>query len=320
MPISVEASASNGRTVDAMMKSTSDGELPSLFAGTLGGSKSRPVSEFGDFISQLRRRDPERAARFGQAVIDKLPAQARARLAQIMEQAKPAKPTPQNDAVGGSREETTTNPVGVTSGGSNSGPDDVFQQFRKRLAPREGGYTERPVSADPGGPTKEGMSQKMLNTLRKSPDWKHLPENAKDLSDKQINNIYRKEYFDRPQINKLHAVQGLKEAAPQLAEQVFDAGVLHGQDDAGKWLQQSLDKELGIDLRTTAPNGSKSYDGVIGTKTRKAVEQAVRDGKISAVNNGIVDRRKAYMRTRPNLPANKGWIPRAESFRMKQKK
>jgi lysozyme family protein len=164
------------------------------------------------------------------------------------------------------------------------------------------------------------MSQKFLNTLRAKSDWQHLPANSKDLSDEQINNVYRKEFFDKPQINKLHAVPGLKEAAQKLAEQVFDAGVLHGPEDAGKWLQQSLDKELGVDSRTSAPDGSKIYDGIIGTKTRKALSQAVRQGKISAVNNGIVDRRKAYMQTRSSFSANKGWIPRAESFRMKQGK
>ena len=318
-PVSSESTASNRRTVDAMMKSSDDGDLPHLFADSLGTTKPKAVSEYGDFMGQLRERDPDRAARFEKAVMDKLPEASRARLAQMTGSVDNI-PKPAGDLTGSSKNDTINNPKEKASGGSNIGTDGVFERFRERLAPREGGYAERPESADPGGPTQKGISQKILNTLRAKSDWQHLPANSKDLSDEQINNVYRKEFFDKPQINKLHAVPGLKEAAQKLAEQVFDAGVLHGPEDAGKWLQQSLDKELGVDSRTSAPDGSKIYDGIIGTKTRKALSQAVRQGKISAVNNGIVDRRKAYMQTRSSFSANKGWIPRAESFRMKQGK
>ncbi|MBT3238139.1 MAG: hypothetical protein HOL37_02990 [Rhodospirillaceae bacterium] len=89
-PIPDEASASNRRTVDSMMKSTSDGDLPNLFAGTLGDGKTKPVGEFRDFMGQLRERDPARANRFEKAVMAKLPEQSRARLVQMTG----AKPTP----------------------------------------------------------------------------------------------------------------------------------------------------------------------------------------------------------------------------------
>jgi len=90
--VTPEASASNRRTVDGILKSTSDGDLPNLFAGTLSDGKSKPVGEFGDFMSQLRQRDPDRAGRFEKAVMDKLPEQARAQLTQVFDQDKPAKP------------------------------------------------------------------------------------------------------------------------------------------------------------------------------------------------------------------------------------
>ncbi|WP_082085303.1 glycosyl hydrolase 108 family protein [Magnetospira sp. QH-2] len=166
--------------------------------------------------------------------------------------------------------------------------DRTFQSYRKNLAPREGGYANRPLSVDKGGPTLKGMSQKALDQFRQNSKWKHLPKQSKNLTNAQIDQIYRVEYFDRPQLDKLEQVPGLAQTAPQLTEQIFDAGVQHGIEDAGRWLQESLDEVLGTDLRVTNPKtGQKNYDGIIGSGTRKTVEQAVQAGKIKEVNNRI---------------------------------
>lgn len=197
-------------------------------------------------------------------------------------------------------------------------PDDaLFKHYRKKLAPREGGLADRPKNADPGGLTNKGMSQTELNNLRNLERWKHLPESAKDLTDEKIDRIYRKEYFDRPQIDKLAKVKGLEKEAPKLAEHVFDSGVLHGIEDSGRWLQESLDETLGTELRTFDDDGAKYHDGIIGSETRATVERAVRDGKIKEVNNLFVKKRIEYMKARSNFKSNAGWIPRAESFLMK---
>ncbi|MGH1402714.1 MAG: glycosyl hydrolase 108 family protein [Alphaproteobacteria bacterium] len=85
-------------------------------------------------------------------------------------------------------------------------PDPVFDQFREKLAPREGGIANRSKQADPGGLTNKGMSQNFLNDLRaRSPEW-NLPEKSTDLTDEQITDIFRDEFYERPQINKLHEV------------------------------------------------------------------------------------------------------------------
>ena len=198
-------------------------------------------------------------------------------------------------------------------------PNPLFQRFLRNLAPREGGWANRDPAADPGGPTNKGVSQKELNRLRRTPEWKHLPPRAKSLTEGQIENIYRVEYFERAQIDKLSNVTGLSKAAPNLAEQVFDAGVHHGILDPGKWLQQSLDEVTGTDLRVGRKNGGEVYDGIIGKDTRAALEQAIRAGKAAKINYGIVDKRIQYMKSLPNIGPNKGWIPRAESFRSKVK-
>ena len=197
------------------------------------------------------------------------------------------------------------------------GADQLFNNFRSNLRKREGGYANRPRSEDTGGPTLKGISQDTLDGLRKMPQYSQILPNVRDLTDAQIEKILRQEYFDRPQIDKLAAVPGLQSAAPKLIEQIFDVGVLHGSGDAGVWLQQSLDKFLGTDLRVLDnKTGKMIYDGIIGSKTRAAVSLAVQRNQIREVNNDIVTKRILYMRRLPKFPSNPGWIPRAQSFLM----
>ena len=193
--------------------------------------------------------------------------------------------------------------------------DSLFKLYRQNLAKWEGGVANRPRSADRGGVTNKGISKTFLDDVRKLPRYAHLPTDPRKLSDAQIDAIYRAENFDRPQIWKLAKTQGLMASAPELVEQIFDAGVLHGIDNPGEWLQQALDKTLGTDLRTVI-KGKLDYDGIIGSGTRKVVEQAVKTGKIAEVNNAMVDKRIAHMRTLPTFSRNPGWIPRANSFRI----
>lgn len=197
-----------------------------------------------------------------------------------------------------------------------SDADLLFLKYRERLRPREGGFADRSKSEDPGGPTQKGMSQEALDALRaKKPEYRYLPERSRDLSDSQITEIFRKEYFLLPQVDKLAAVPGLQEAAPQLAEQIFDSNILHGADNAGVWLQEALDEVLGTDLTEPDPNwGVSNYDGIIGSKTRTAVARAVREGLIVEINDRVVGKRMEYMRRQPEFGDNPGWLPRARSY------
>ncbi|MEO3429719.1 glycosyl hydrolase 108 family protein [Pelagibius sp. CAU 1746] len=177
----------------------------------------------------------------------------------------------------------------------------LFELFLRNLGPREGGIANRPPSADKGGPTKRGLSKAFLDELRKLPAYKHLPEDPRRLTDAQIDALYRAEKFDRPQIWKLAQIPALWASAPQLVEQIFDAGVLHGILDPGRWFQEALDEVMGTDLRSQV-GGKLGYDGIIGSRTRKAAEQAVLAGKIVEVNNLMVDKRRAYVKSLPEFP------------------
>jgi lysozyme family protein len=211
-------------------------------------------------------------------------------------QIKPASPPP-----------PTATPTWPVNDGKNATFNDLLAHTKKI----EGGYANRPKSADPGGPTKKGISQKTLDGIRaKYPQWK-LPQHTKNLTDEQIDGIYRFDYFDLPKLDKMAAIPGMD---PRLLRHVYDAGAQHSPARAGRWLQQALDKHLGTDLRSKSQNGALRYDGNIGPQTRSALAEAIKRGKLKDVNNEIARTREAFMRGLPEFPANPGWIARAKSF------
>jgi len=197
--------------------------------------------------------------------------------------------------------------------------DVLFKKYRGNLRPREGKFVSHP--RDLGGPTKEGFSQRLLDELRKKrPDLK-LPKSTKNLTPRQIDRVFREEFFDKLRIKKVWDIPGMKREAPQLPEQLFDNGILHGITNAGQLLQQSLDDVLGTDLRVSDKKGNPVYDGNVGPATRAAIDRAVREGKIVDVNDRMVDRRLDFMKRQPKYKTFKGgWVPRAESFRITPKK
>lgn len=109
-------------------------------------------------------------------------------------------------------------------------------------------------------------------------------------------------------MDKLAQIPGLAEKAPRFAELIFDSAVQHGDGDAGIWLQTALNRHLGTNL---------TVDGIMGSDTRRVVQQALATDKIAQVNNSIVTQRFAYMSTRDNFQKHKdGWTSRVMSFLM----
>jgi len=232
----------------------------------------------------------------------------------------------ENDAilVGQATAVPTAKPSSGALGGGTSwvtslppSADDLFGLLRQNLAPIEGGYANRPKSVDPGGPTKKGVSQDLLDKLHKnkSTEYGGYPTATKNLTDTQIDTILRKEIFNPLHLWEVAQIPGLLNDAPQLVDQLFDMGVLHGIDDPGRILQMSLHEVMGIDLRVMK-NGKRDYDGIIGPATRSALSQAVLAGRGVEINDLMVDKRLDKLNKQGHKVHNPGWFPRAESFRI----
>lgn len=201
------------------------------------------------------------------------------------------------------------------SGGSagSVSADQLFQQYLPKLYVREGGTANRPKSHDRGGLTHKGVSTRFLGPFRAQNPHLKLPPDPRQLTQTERDNILRAEFFDRAQVAAVAAIPGVANAVPQLPEQLFDAAVLHGPGNAGKFLQRALDRILGTDLRAIV-KGQKDHDGIVGSKTRAAIAEAVRQNKLREVNNAMAAERKLHMRADSTFSNNRGWIPRAKSF------
>ncbi len=254
-----------------------------------------------------------RAAAFANGAIAEIRLSAGEEITDAGEDDQPAGGEGDDTLIGGDVSQSVPGGPAPKTYPTDDGRNPIFKRFRKNLAHFEKGFVNR--KTDPGGPTNKGISQKFLDRLnRRHPEWK-LPKNTGNLKKDHIDGIFRSEFFDRPKIQDVVDIPGLMQQAPQLPEQLFDAGVLHGTQTAGTLLQKSLDEHLGTDLRVTK-NGKKVYDGNVGPLTRAAIARAIKEGMIKAVNDTMVKKRIQFMRNLPTFKHNPGWVPRAKSFRI----
>lgn len=94
---------------------------------------------------------------------------------------------------------------------------DKFDMFIERVLSSEGGYVNN--ASDPGGETKWGIAKRSYPSL-----------NIKELTREQAKEIYRRDFWDRIDGNRLHE---------DVAFQVLDAAVNHGAENAIRWLQRA---------------------------------------------------------------------------------
>ncbi len=180
-----------------------------------------------------------------------------------------------------------------------------IEAIANEIVAREGGYVNDP--ADPGGATKFGVTLGTLRRLRMelTGDRKINAADVKALSKDQARDIFIRDYFFRPRINKLPEV---------LQASVFDMYVNSGSN-AVKVLQRLM-LEMGHVV---------NVDGKIGPQTLRACELAfgeapdfLADAYGIARRNyyyALADRRVASRKFARRRDGGKGgWIRRAEEF------
>lgn len=147
----------------------------------------------------------------------------------------------------------------------------------------EGGWSDHPD--DDGGATMKGIT---IGTYRQFIDRNGTKEDLRNISDVQINKIYKERYWDAMNCDQLPA--GLDYC-------IFDYGVNSGINRAPKVLQRILN----------VPD-----DGVIGPNTLEAIKK--RDTK--QLINAVCDERMAYLRKHKDWGTfGKGWTNRVTQVR-----
>ena len=176
------------------------------------------------------------------------------------------------------------------------------RQIAQDIVTREGGYVNDP--ADPGGPTKHGVTLGTLRALARDVNADGVVDIAdlRALNTAQAVEIFLTRYFDRPGLCLLPAA---------LQASVFDMYV-----NAGSMAIKLLQRVL------TAQGHKLRCDGVLGPATLAAVHAC---GAPALVDLYGVARRDFYYQLADARPASRkyalrrdggkgGWILRAEEF------
>lgn len=134
---------------------------------------------------------------------------------------------------------------------------NIENEIDQLISDREGGYTNDPD--DRGGETKYGITKATANNF-----GYHGPMSK--LSIQYAKLIYKSIYWMNP---KIHKVAGQSD---DIAEKLFDLGVLCGVEFAGQCLQRSLNlfndrQRLYLDIKV---------DGMIGPRTLGALKEYLR--------------------------------------------
>lgn len=183
---------------------------------------------------------------------------------------------------------------------------ESIRRMAQDIVAREGGYVNDP--ADPGGPTKYGVTLATLRGLGVdcNRDGRVDRADVAALSEDQAVSLFVNRYFLRPHLDLL---------PEPLQPPVFDMYVNAGAT-AVKILQRLL----------VGRGANITVDGVIGAETLSAVKSAAADLGAEDLSQGyslarrdfyyrLADARKSsrkYVRTRSG--GKGGWIRRAEEF------
>jgi lysozyme family protein len=165
----------------------------------------------------------------------------------------------------------------------------TFPKALKAVLIHEGGYINHPK--DPGGATMKGVTQRVYDGWRASQSQK--PQPVKLITDKEVESIYRKQYWD--------AVYG-DDLPSGVDYVVFDGAVNSGPIQSVKWLQRALGDAYDGEI-----------DGDIGVATLAAVNT---NSDNDALVDEICDRRMTFLQSLKTWSTfGRGWTSRVAGVR-----
>jgi hypothetical protein len=175
----------------------------------------------------------------------------------------------------------------------HGGKDVKFEQAYNKLKEREGGYTDG-KNQKKDEPTNMGIKQSTLDRYSAKYPEKYLPSDVKNLSEAQVKEIYKSEYWDNTRIPEIKN--------DRIRDAVFDMNVMGG---AGKVVQCALNSFLGANL---------VVDGAIGSETIKSIN-AIPDSAVNEFMIALKSERIDYLKETSNWEtAKNGWTKRTNKY------
>lgn len=157
----------------------------------------------------------------------------------------------------------------------------------------EGGFSDH--ASDKGGATRYGISAAFLRKVHPELREDEIEQMVDRMSMEEAGRIYCREFWNAGSCDLLY-----ENSRRALALVHFDGLVQHGQVAASKLLQETLKLE--------------DVDGIIGRKTRAAMEQVKGKDELGLCYDLIEKRRKHYRTLQDFRVFGNGWMNRLDTL------
>jgi hypothetical protein len=173
--------------------------------------------------------------------------------------------------------------------------DDKKQDIIHKTMAEEGGYVDNPKLIDQ--PTNSGITQPTLDKYNADHPEFNFPDNVKDLTGEQAQQIYGEDYYDERRIGEIEN--------KRIANAIFDMGVMSNFNNVGKTIQETLNDSMNANLK---------IDGKIGDKTIDALNNIPND-KVDDFMQDLKENRIEYLQGLSGWGKyGKGWTSRTNRY------
>ena len=179
--------------------------------------------------------------------------------------------------------------------GNNQMPNPRKSKIIHRTMAEEGGYEDDPRLIDQ--PTNAGITQPTLDNYNADHPNFNFPDNVKELTGDQAEQIYGEDFYDDHQIDKIDN--------ERIAGAVFDMGVMSNFGNVMKTVQETLNDVMDSGL---------TVDGRIGPNTLAALNN-IPDDKIDDFMDKLKENRLEYLQGLDTWDKyGRGWTNRTNRY------
>ena len=168
------------------------------------------------------------------------------------------------------------------------------ESIHKTMA-EEGGYIDDPNRIDQ--PTNSGITQPTLNKYNQIHPEAEFPENVRELTGQQAEQIYTELYYNDRNIGNINN--------PRIAHAIFDMGVMSNYSNVGRMVQNTINETQGITL---------AVDGDIGKQTIQALNN-IPANQVDRFMEVLIENRIEYLKGFAGWDRyGRGWEARTKRY------
>lgn len=173
--------------------------------------------------------------------------------------------------------------------------DQIREESIRKTMAEEGGYIDNPNRIDQ--PTNSGITQPTLNTYNQRHPEAGFPENVRELTGQQAEQIYTELYYNDRNIGDINN--------PRIAHAIFDMGVMSNYSNVGTMVQNTINETQETNL---------AVDGYIGARTIQALNN-IPANQVDRFMKALIENRIEYLQSLAGWNRyGRGWEARTNRY------